>query len=117
MDLNMTVLCGSLACVPTMTLTKDNSQPLYVHMLITVKQTTPRHRIDVIPVDVYNDAEGFDELAEFVLTHPDHGKATTGYRVWVAGQTQRSFFPNVDGSRSKLRIIAHAAELREATET
>ena len=93
MDLNLVVLAGRLAATPEVR-TFDHGTTL-VRYLVTTRSETPRRRIDVVPV---------------VLWDPDEDSPTDlepGRRVWVAGSIQRRFWDGGDGRRSRIEVVAH----------
>lgn len=97
MDLNMTVLVGSLAAVPEWSEgTRANGATwTSVRALLTVKSNAPRPRVDVIPVTMW-DPVNSDSLAELEV----------GDRVFVVGAVQRRFWTHTDGRRSRLEVVA-----------
>ena len=101
MDLNLVVIAGRLAAEPTLR-TFDSGSTM-VRVLITVKTTEPRHRIDVIPVVMWDPDSS--EVAEW----------EAGERVWVAGAIQRRFWvEGQHGRQSSVEITAH--EIRVSKE-
>jgi single-stranded DNA-binding protein len=92
MDLNLVVLSGTLAAPPE-TRVFDSGTRL-IRYLVTVRTETPRRRIDVLPVTLW---EPGDEVARDL---------ERGRRVWVAGSAQRRFWEGPDGRRSRIEIVA-----------
>lgn len=101
MDINLAVLAGRLAA-PAEYRTFE-SGAAYLRLLVTVRSSEPRARVDVVPVTLW------DPPAALV----DECQAP-GRRVWVAGTVQRRFWSAGEGRRSRLELIARHVELREA---
>lgn len=99
MDLNLTVLCGRLAAAPEHRQFASGSSLL--RMLITVRTSVPRRRVDVIPVSWWD-------------PDPDAVESSygTGQLVWVAGSVQRRFWSAESGRRSRIEVVAHDVEFR-----
>ena len=93
MDLNLIVLSGRLAAPIEVRAFESGSQ--LVRLLLTVRTTSPRPRVDVIPVTLW---EPTDELIDEL---PEPGR-----RIWVAGTIQRRFWSGGSGRRSRLEVIA-----------
>lgn len=70
-------------------------------LLVTVRVEEPRRRVDVLPVTMWDSADGFDEV----------GDLRRGDRVRVTGSLQRRFFDSQDGRRSRLEVIAESVEV------
>jgi single-stranded DNA-binding protein len=100
MELNLVVLSGRLAADPEVRVFDSGSTLL--RLLVTVRATEPRRRVDVIPVTVWNPE---DELLGEDLD--------VGQRVWVAGSVQRRFWSASEGRRSRLEVVAHEVSLRD----
>ncbi|MBT8198475.1 MAG: single-stranded DNA-binding protein [Acidimicrobiia bacterium] len=100
MDLNLVVVSGRLATLPELRTFQSGSRLL--RLLITVRSDEPRRRVDVLPVTVWDPAE--ELLSE---------ELTPGRRVWVAGATQRRFWTNESGKRSRIEIVANHVEVPE----
>jgi single-stranded DNA-binding protein len=101
MDLNLVVLAGRVAADPEIRTFESGSTLL--RLLVTVRSSEPRKRIDVIPVVMWSPD---DDVVEGV---------TLGRAVWVAGSVQRRFWSANDGRRSRLEVVAHEVSLREDT--
>jgi single-stranded DNA-binding protein len=99
MDLNLVVLCGSLAAPPELRVFESGSR--LVRYLLTVRSEHPRRRVDVVPVTLWGPP---DELLDPVLD--------TGTRLWVTGGVQRRFWDGADGRRSRLEIVAAHVAVR-----
>lgn len=67
-----------------------------LRMLVTVRSDTPRRRVDVVPVTIWDPDE--DLVAEHIQP---------GERVWVAGSVQRRFWDAAPGRRSRIEVVAH----------
>jgi single-stranded DNA-binding protein len=105
-DLNLIVIAGRVAAQPE--LRTFESGTALMRLLVTVRSKSPRARVDVIPVSVWD-------------PDPDlcDGSIATGTSVWIAGAVQRRFWSATDGRRSRLEVIAHDVAIRaddEATE-
>jgi single-stranded DNA-binding protein len=100
MDFNIVVLSGKLAAAPEVRAFERGSR--LIRYLVTTRSETPRRRVDVVPV---------------VLWDPDESHLTedapAGRSVWVAGSVQRRFWAGEDGRRSRLEVIAHHVEVKE----
>lgn len=99
MDLNVVVLAGRVAADPEIRTFESGSTIL--RLLVTVRSSEPRRRIDVVPVVLWNPD---DDVVEGV---------TVGRPVWVAGSVQRRFWSADDGRRSRLEVVAHEVTLRD----
>lgn len=103
MDLNIIVLSGWLAAEPEVRVFA--SGPRLVRLLVTVRTTEPRRRVDVIPV---------------VLWDPDEATVASlfdsrGNGVWIVGAAQRRFWSSAEGRTSRIEVVEHAIEVRDAT--
>ena len=94
MDMNVVVLCGKLAAPPEIREFESGSS--LVRLLVTVRTDSPRRRVDVIPVTLW-DPDPNDQLLG----------ATVGQQVWVTGGIQRRFWTALEGRRSHLEVVAH----------
>lgn len=103
MELNLVVLSGRLAAEPEVRVFDSGSTLL--RLLVTVRSTEPRKRVDVIPVTVWNPEE---ELIDEQLN--------VGQKIWVAGSVQRRFWSATEGRRSRLEVVAHEVSLRDDLE-
>lgn len=99
MDLNLIVIAGRVAAQPDIR-TFDSGTAL-MRLLVTVRSKSPRRRVDVIPVSVWDPAP---DLCD--------GSIETGTNVWIAGAVQRRFWSATDGRRSRLEVIAHDVAIR-----
>ncbi len=104
MDLNLTILGGHLAAVPEHRTFASGSHLL--RLLVTVRSSAPRRRVDVVPVTWWDPDEEAIESA--------YGP---GQGVWIAGSVQRRFWSSDDGRRSRIEVIAHDVQFREAEAT
>ncbi len=91
MDLNLVVLSGRLAAPPELRVLDSGIRLL--RFLVTVRSESPRRRVDVVPVTLWDPAEDLVPLQ-------------TGDPVWVAGSVQRRFWDAVEGQRSRLEVVA-----------
>jgi len=105
MDLNIVVLCGTIMTDATVEYFDSGNQS--GRLLMSIKQTEPRHRVDVIPVTFWRDDIGCDQFDRIIQ------QSKKGKRVWVAAQLQRRFFGDTGTTRSGISIIASSVEVRE----
>lgn len=101
MELNLVVLAGQLAAAPETRTFESGSNLL--RLLVTVRSSEPRRRIDVIPVVMWNPPVG--------LVDPD---VDVGESVWIAGSVQRRFWSETAGRRSRLEVVAHEITFRKS---
>jgi len=101
MDLNLTVLAGKLAAEPELKFFESGSQ--LVRLLVTVRSSEPRRRIDVIPVVLWDPD---DELVEVIQTGGLRGAA-----IWVTGSVQRRFWATGGDSRTS-RVEVTASDVK-----
>ncbi len=103
MDMNMIVVCGRLAAPPELREFESGSR--LMRMLVTVRSETPRRRVDVLPVTLWDPPA---DLTEQDL-HP-------GIGIWATGSIQRRFWESAEGRISRLEIVATQITVSE-TET
>ena len=103
MDLNLVVVSGRLAAPPEIRQFESGSR--LARYLITVRTEEPRHRVDVVPVTLWDPPEA--------LLDAD---PAPGERVWAAGSVQRRFWSAEEGRRSRLEIVAEQVCLRSGEE-
>ena len=98
MDMNVVVLCGKLAAPPE--LREYESGARLIRSLITVRSNSPRRRVDVVPVTLWD-------------PKPDHEilDAPVGQAVYAAASIQRRFWTSREGRQSRLEVVAHHLEL------
>ena len=101
MDLNVVVIAGRLAAAPEVRIF-DGGATL-VRYLVTTRSEAPRRRIDVIPVVLWDADEKASALER-------------GDGVWVAGSVQRRFWSDDQNRRSRVEVVAHHVQKREADE-
>jgi single-stranded DNA-binding protein len=102
MDLNLIVIAGRLASEPE--LRTFESGATLVRLLVTVRQEEPRHRIDVVPVVMWN-----PDLDHEMFNDPARGRS-----VWLAGSLQRRFWGDKEtGRRSGIEVVAHEVSLNQ----
>lgn len=94
MELNLIVLAGRLTTEPEIR-TFDSGSKL-LRILVTVRSTEPRERIDVIPVVMWNPKQ---ELVD--------ADVRAGETVWIAGSAQRRFWSETQARRSRIEVVAH----------
>ena len=100
MDLNLIVLCGRLAVEPEQRVFDSGTR--LIRYLVTVRSESPRKRVDVIPVTLWDpDDELWDEKPEI------------GRRVWVCGAVQRRYWEATEGRRSQIEVVAEQVNLRD----
>lgn len=102
MDLNMAIVCGTIAADPEVNY--FNSGGANVRVLITTKTETPRRRVDVIPVTYWFETDEDNKMALDLKR---------GERIWVTGTIQRRFWSE-GANRSRIEIVAHAIDRKEA---
>lgn len=100
MDINLAILAGRLAAPGEHRTFASGAA--YLRLLVTVRTTEPRRRVDVIPVTLWDPP---DDLVE--------GCAQPGRRIWVAASVQRRFWSEAEGRRSRLELTARHIELRD----
>lgn len=103
MDLNIIVLSGWLAAEPEVRVFASGSR--MVRLLVTVRTNAPRRRVDVIPVVLWDPGE-----ATVASLADSRGKG-----MWVVGAVQRRFWSSSEGRASRIEVVAHAIEVRDAT--
>jgi len=103
MDLNLVVLRGKLAADPELRVFDSGSR--LIRYLVTTRTESPKRRVDVIPVTVWDPA---DEL------WGEPGER--GLRFTAFGAAQRRFWEGSDGRRSRVEVVAEQVSFREFTE-
>ena len=93
MDINAVVLLGKLAA--PVELREFESGSSLARALITVRSDTPRRRVDVVPVTLWNPG-------------PDHELLTVavGEPLFAVGTVQRRFWTGAKGRESRLEVVA-----------
>ena len=93
MDMNAVVLLGKLAAPPELREFESGSR--LARVLITVRSETPRRRVDVVPVTLWDPA-------------PDHEllSAVVGDSLFAVGTVQRRFWTAPEGRKSQLEVVA-----------
>jgi single-strand DNA-binding protein len=99
MDMNLVVVAGKLAAPPELREFESGSRLL--RSLVTVRSDSPRRRVDVLPVTLWDPESDHDVI-----------DAPVGKGVWVVGSIQRRFWSGPEGRRSRLEIVAHHMELK-----
>lgn len=102
-DLNLMVLWGRLATDPE--LREFDSGSRLMRFLVTTKTDHPRHRVDVIPVTLWDPD---DELVD--------NPGTKGQRVWICGAVQRRFWEGPEGRQSRVEVVADQVNLKDLDE-
>ncbi len=103
MDLNIVVLAGRIASEPEKRTFASGSRLL--RLLVAVRQSEPRRRVDVLPVSFWDPPED--------LWIRD---LSVGDRAWVAGSVQRRFWAADEGRRSRLELLAQQVQVRTPAE-
>ena len=100
MDLNIVLLAGKLAAPPEVR--RFESGTTLVRSLVTVRAESPRRRVDVVPVTLWDPG-------------PEHGllQAAVGDAIWVTGAVQRRFWTADEGRKSRLEIVAAHVQLHD----
>lgn len=94
MDMNMVILCGSLAAPAELRQFSSGSELL--RFLVTTRTEQPKRRVDVVSVTWWEPG-----VNEPMRTAP------RGTRVWVQGQIQRRFWSKDNGRESRLEVVAN----------
>lgn len=103
MDFNIVVLAGHLAAEPE--IRTFPSGATLVRYLVTVRSTAPMRRVDVIPVTLWDPDEAELEVED-----------VRGRPIYVAGAVQRRFWSVDAGKSSRVEVVAHHVEVRDAVE-
>jgi single-strand DNA-binding protein len=103
MDMNAVVLLGKLAAPAELREFESGSR--LVRALITVRSETPRRRVDVVPVTLWDPATDHELLT-----------AAVGEPLFAVGTVQRRFWSTVEGRRSRLEVVAIHIESARKTE-
>ena len=93
MDINLAVLGGKLAAPPELREFESGSRLLRV--LVTVRSSSPRRRVDVIPVTAWDPADDHPALL-----------ADVGDHLWVTGTVQRRFWSAGEQRHSRLEVVS-----------
>jgi single-stranded DNA-binding protein len=99
MDLNLVILAGRIAAEPE--IRTFESGTTLMRLLVTVRSSEPRHRLDVVPVVQWDPDP--DEIPR---------GSVRGLPVWVVGAVQRRFWSVGDGRHSRIEIVAHEVVVR-----
>ena len=99
MDLNIVVMGGRLAAAPEVRILHGGAT--LVRYLVTIRSETPRRRIDVVPVVLWDADEKAAALER-------------GDGVWVTGSVQRRFWSDDQNRRSRIEVVAHHIQKSEA---
>lgn len=99
MDMNLVLVGGKVAAAPELRTFASGSKLLRV--LVAVRTHTPRRRMDVIPVVLWD-------------PDPEHEviDCAVGSKVWVVGTVQRRFWDGAEDRQSQLEVIATHLTLR-----
>ena len=104
MDFNVVVLSGRLAAPPELREFESGSR--LVRSLVTVRSDTPRRRVDVVPVTLWDPDPDVAILG-----------ASVGDGVWVAAAVQRRFWTETERRMSRLEIVARDIEVRRPSDS
>ncbi|MDX2344055.1 MAG: single-stranded DNA-binding protein [Acidimicrobiia bacterium] len=104
MDFNVVVLSGRLAAPPELREFESGSR--LVRSLVTVRSDTPRRRVDVVPVTLWDPDPDAAILG-----------ASVGDGVWVAAAVQRRFWTETERRMSRLEIVARDIEVRRPSDS
>lgn len=96
MDLNLTVIAGTLAAPPEVRTFESGTS--MARLLVVVRTTEPTKRTDVLPVVVWSPDDDLLDLDR-------------GDRVWCVGAAQRRFWSAPEGRRSRIELVAHHVEV------
>jgi len=99
-DLNLLVLWGRLATDPELRVFDSGSR--LMRYLVTTKTEHPRHRVDVIPVTLWDPD---DELVS--------APGIKGQRIWICGAVQRRFWEGPEGRQSRVEVVAEQINLKD----
>lgn len=100
MDFNLVVLAGRLAAPPELRVFESGAR--LIRYLVTVESDEPRHRVDVLPVTLWDPD---DDLVRQDLQ--------PGHRLWTVGSAQRRFWDGDDGRRSRIELVASGVSPRD----
>ena len=104
MDYNLVLLEGTLAAPPELREFESGSRLL--RLLVTIRSTEPRKRVDVLPVTLWDPP---DDLTARPLERGD--------RVWACGSAQRRFWEAREGRRTRVELVArHVARCADPAE-
>ena len=98
--MNMVVLSGKLAASPELRVFESGSRLL--RSLVTARSDSPRRRVDVIPVTLWDPPKDHELI-----------DAPAGKGVWVVGTVQRRFWSSADGRRSRLEVVSYHMERQD----
>lgn len=100
MDLNLVVLCGRIASDPEVRVFDSGTR--LIRYLITVRSESPRRRVDVVPVTLWDPTD--DQVEQ---------PGERGERIWVCGSAQRRFWESPDGRRSRIEVVAEQITIHD----
>ena len=100
MDLNVAVLCGTIAAPPEYREFASGARSL--RYLVTTRAEQPRRRIDVLPVTYWDPPPSLVDSPGVV-----------GQTVWMAVSIERRFWDAGDGRRSRIELVGRYVEVRD----
>ena len=100
MDINLAVLAGRLAAPGEHRTFESGAE--YLRVLVTVRSSEPRRRVDVVPVTLWDPGPAVIEECR-----------APGARLWVAGALQRRFWAAGEARKSRLELVAHHIEVQD----
>lgn len=98
MDLNVAVLCGTIAAPPEYR--EFNSGARSLRYLVTTRAEHPRRRVDVLPVTYWDPPRPLADQPGVV-----------GQRAWFVVSVERRFWDSGDGRRSRIELCARSVEV------
>ena len=99
MDVNIAILCGTIAGPPEYRAFPSGA--CYLRYLVTTRTTSPRRRVDVLPVTYWDPPASLIDATGIV-----------GQNVWIVVSVERRFWASGDGRRSRIELVAKSVELR-----
>ena len=102
MDMNIVVLFGKLAAPPELRTFESGSS--FIRALVTVRTSSPRRRVDVVPVIMWDPEADHPLLAAAAQTS-----------VFAVCSVQRRFWTAAEGRQSRLEIVARHIEVEQTS--
>ncbi len=104
MDVNIAILCGTIAAPPEYRTFPSGAR--HLRYLVTTRTASPRRRVDVLPVTYWDPPQPLVD---------DPG--VVGQNVWIVVSVERRFWESGDGRRSRIELVAKSVELRSNADT